>query len=260
MNRKIITLLTAPFWMMNASAQMLSPSVLATSGGYSAGSNASLSWTLGETIITTVQAGDNMLTQGFQQPENLTGPLPVSIIDFHAIRADGKSVLIQWHTASESNNEGFDIERRLEHESGFTKKGFVASQATDGNSFLELAYTYKDPNNFAGISYYRLKQWDYDRHSTYTIIKAVSGASNAAVSLVVFPNPNNGQFKIILEGISNPVAALITDINGRMIRKLNITNDEPAQVTNLLPGVYIVSIPDVFGIGRSFSEKVIVGK
>lgn len=61
-------------------AQTLSPSVLPSAGGYFSAANGSLSWTLGETVTPTLQAGSNILTQGFQQPEvqvrtgTITGP------------------------------------------------------------------------------------------------------------------------------------------------------------------------------------------
>ena len=48
--------------------QTLKPNVIAAGGGYSTGSSGSLSWTMGETFTTTLQAGGNVLTQGFQQP------------------------------------------------------------------------------------------------------------------------------------------------------------------------------------------------
>jgi hypothetical protein len=49
-------------------AQSLSPTVIASSGGYFEGTNASLSWTLGELATETLDNGSNILTQGFQQP------------------------------------------------------------------------------------------------------------------------------------------------------------------------------------------------
>ena len=55
-----------------ANCQTLSPSVLPSAGGYYSASNGSLSWTLGETVIPTLTAGGNMLTQGFQQPYKMT--------------------------------------------------------------------------------------------------------------------------------------------------------------------------------------------
>lgn len=50
-------------------SQTLSPKVISTAGNEYNSSNVSWSWTMGETIIPTLQSGNNMLTQGFQQPE-----------------------------------------------------------------------------------------------------------------------------------------------------------------------------------------------
>ncbi|MFN8286744.1 MAG: T9SS type A sorting domain-containing protein [Chitinophagales bacterium] len=59
----------AGFWV---SAQTLSPSVIASTGGFSSNSNGSLSYTVGEmTMVQTFSAGNNILTQGFQQPNDV---------------------------------------------------------------------------------------------------------------------------------------------------------------------------------------------
>ena len=50
-------------------SQSLSPKVISSCGGYSSDGNNSLSWTLGETFTRTLSSNDNMLTQGFQQPQ-----------------------------------------------------------------------------------------------------------------------------------------------------------------------------------------------
>src|SRR4051812_9015968 len=56
------------FICIQAGAQSLSPKVIASAGGYFTSANASLSWTLGETMGQTFTNGNNVLTQGFQQP------------------------------------------------------------------------------------------------------------------------------------------------------------------------------------------------
>lgn len=50
-----------------ANAQSISPDVIATAGDHYVSSNAQLSWTIGEPVIETVQAGGNIITQGFHQ-------------------------------------------------------------------------------------------------------------------------------------------------------------------------------------------------
>ncbi|MCG3166823.1 MAG: hypothetical protein POELPBGB_02606 [Bacteroidia bacterium] len=50
-----------------ANAQSISPQVIASAGTHYTGSNAQLSWTIGEPVITTVSNGSNIITQGFHQ-------------------------------------------------------------------------------------------------------------------------------------------------------------------------------------------------
>ncbi len=59
-------------------AQMLTPSVIASTGGFSSNANGSLSYTVGEmTMVQTFTGGNNILTQGFQQPNDF----PVGLIE-----------------------------------------------------------------------------------------------------------------------------------------------------------------------------------
>lgn len=70
---KKITILSAAILCLSiqARAQALSPEVLASAGDFYTSSSASLSWTAGESMTESFIAGSNILTQGFQQPENL---------------------------------------------------------------------------------------------------------------------------------------------------------------------------------------------
>ncbi|MGE0636516.1 MAG: T9SS type A sorting domain-containing protein [Bacteroidia bacterium] len=66
MKKMILTLL--PFAATAiANAQSISPQVIASAGTHYTGSNAQLSWTIGEPVITTVSNGSNTITQGFHQ-------------------------------------------------------------------------------------------------------------------------------------------------------------------------------------------------
>lgn len=63
-----------PYW---AISQTLTPSVIASSGGFATASNGSLSFTVGEmTMVQTFSSANNFLTQGFQQPEDLFVSIP----------------------------------------------------------------------------------------------------------------------------------------------------------------------------------------
>ncbi len=67
--KKNIVLLFLFFIAFSSRSQTLSPKVISTAGNEYNSASFSWSWTMGETIIPTIQNGSNMLTQGFQQPE-----------------------------------------------------------------------------------------------------------------------------------------------------------------------------------------------
>jgi hypothetical protein len=212
-----------------------------------------------------------IISAGYARRNNITGfsqfglgitslPLPVTLLNFDARRLTKVSVIVNWQTVYEQNNRGFEVERRLDAEQIFTQIGFVPTLAPGGNSTHTLNYSFTDPNGYSGISYYRLKQVDIDNRFTYTHIKAVKGMGETQVSVLLFPNPNYGQFTIRLDGVNRAFDAVITDMGGKIVKQLRLTNNSNVNVSGLSAGTYLIRIPDVFGKGESFAEKVIVVK
>jgi hypothetical protein len=82
--RKIYLFIVACLGFFIADAQMLTPTVISSTGGFSQNANGSLSYTVGEmTMVQTFSANGNILTQGFQQPnDNILGLLDVSQEEF----------------------------------------------------------------------------------------------------------------------------------------------------------------------------------
>jgi hypothetical protein len=82
--KKFYFLFLAAFLSIGLKAQMLTPTVIASTGGFSSNANGSLSYTVGEmTMVQTFSASGNILTQGFQQPnESVTGLLELTQDDF----------------------------------------------------------------------------------------------------------------------------------------------------------------------------------
>ena len=186
----------------------------------------------------------------------LSSALPVKLTGFSIKRTTSTAVQVNWQTQTEQNNKGFDVERRLETETTFALKGFVASKATNGNSTLSIDYSFTDANAYSGISYYRLKQIDLDERAYYSLIKAVKGES--AVNVLIWPNPNEGQFSIRLEGISGQREAYIIDLSGKIHQKIAVKGQQSVNIRNLPAGTYVLSIPDAFGPGEHFKEKLMV--
>ncbi len=82
--KKIYLVFSAVFLSFSMNAQMLTPTVISSTGGFSQNANGSLSYTVGEmTMVETFTAGGNILTQGFQQPtDKVTGLLDFTRDEF----------------------------------------------------------------------------------------------------------------------------------------------------------------------------------
>jgi len=69
--KKLYLVFAASLLTLGMSAQSLTPQVIASTGGFSSNNNGSLSYTVGEmTMVQTFSANGNILTQGFQQPND----------------------------------------------------------------------------------------------------------------------------------------------------------------------------------------------
>ncbi|HLP12342.1 MAG TPA: T9SS type A sorting domain-containing protein [Flavobacteriales bacterium] len=141
-----------------------------------------------------------------------TGALPIELTAFNAILNTNR-VDVTWTTASEINNDYFTIERSQE---GLSWDN-IAVVAGAGTSNQELSYQKSDYSPLQGISYYRLKQTDYDGNSSYSEIAVVNNNLATDVAVTPFPNPADGN-SIGLEftGFDNEdVVIVIRDIQGR---------------------------------------------
>lgn len=112
--------------------------------------------------------------------------LPIELLYFGAARRDINTVLLDWATATESENRGFWLQRQLENETEFTNIAWIDGA---GNSTTTQYYDYKDANAYSGTSYYRLLQIDVQDGRSYSDVRAVAGENEATSGFVVFPNP-----------------------------------------------------------------------
>jgi hypothetical protein len=140
-----------------------------------------------------------------------SGPLPVSLLKFEVQRLDNQRVILNWQTASEINNQGFEIEQS-ENGADFQKVGFVDGHI---NSNQIRNYSFVIPNSNA--AYYRLKQVDLDGKFEYSPIRLVSAGE--LMGLLVSPNPATTRVRLRFErGASQEVLQLaIYDAQGRLV-------------------------------------------
>ncbi len=112
--------------------------------------------------------------------------IPVELSGFTAVANNG-NVELNWQTATELNNSGFEIQRSVNDEA-FEKIAFVPGF---GTTTEPKAYTYTD-ENISGLIKYRLRQIDFNGTFEYSKIVEVNSLLNPSFELRQnYPNPFN---------------------------------------------------------------------
>lgn len=151
--------------------------------------------------------------------QNVTqqGPLPVSLSGFSGVKRNGASLLF-WTTSYENNNSGFEVQRSINGRE-FATIGFVRSKSNGNNSSAELHYTFTDNRPVSGNNFYRLKQNDFDGHSTLSEVINLNHDKKSAVIIgSVFPVPATNQISVRVEAQSaGSMGIKITDMKGTLL-------------------------------------------
>ncbi|MDP3832309.1 MAG: T9SS type A sorting domain-containing protein [Ignavibacteriaceae bacterium] len=152
---------------------------------------------------------------------------PVELTSFEATTVN-RNVTLNWQTATELNNTGFDIQRKSEN-TDWQKIGFVNGSGTTTEA---TNYSYVDNPQSNGLVQYRLKQVDFDGTYDYSQVVEVNIGAPAKFELAQnYPNP------------FNPVTSISFSIPSASSVKLTIYNQIGEKVAELLnenlePGVY----------------------
>ena len=177
---------------------------------------------------------------GYTVEAQLQAPLAVHWLSFSAEDEQEKGIAISWTTSSEINNDYFIVERSTDG-IYWEPLGQIDGQ---GNSNTPTDYRYMDSNPINGISYYRLKQTDYDGRFNYSEIKSILRASKFNVT--VHPNPTRGL--VYIKGKKKRLGALkIYNVLGMEVSlEVKITlinnNEIQADLSKLAAGVYLLHI------------------
>jgi len=170
--------------------------------------------------------------------------LPIELSSFSIdYQQESNTADIYWSTASETNNKEFYIQRSVDASNFET----LDSVAGAGNSSETHYYTATDENPYAGISYYRLLQKDFD--GTITSSRMVPLTLPADYSAHLFPNPTNADLTLRYSTQSPvPVAVSITDISGKVVSSYTISevqlgiNNFEVHTSVLAQGMYIMKV------------------
>ena len=175
--------------------------------------------------------------------------LPIELLAFDAEAESSDRVLLTWVTAAEVNNNFFTIERSLDAQEWTEVRNIPGA----GNSSSILMYETYDSEPYSGISYYRLKQTDFDGQFSYSPIRAVQMDEMAKVE--VFPNPTNS-FLNVFVGESENVSLKLIDSAGREMDPVveNFGAIHQIHVSGMAPGTYLLSIDN----GKEIDVQIVV--
>ncbi len=171
--------------------------------------------------------------------------LPVVLTNFSGVQV-GNSVFLSWTTATERNNDYFTVERSKDG-IFFESIGKVDGIGTSNQS---QSYEFLDTHPFSGISYYRLKQTDFDG-ITETFRPIYISHESSELMAMVYPNPSMyDELNISLTGtnMNSPVKVRILNANGYVVleKDLNtghsINHLEKLDVKSLPSGYYIIKL------------------
>lgn len=171
--------------------------------------------------LTGLTDADGCTNTGTLQTLNVTSvdcaTLPVSLLNLSATPKES-SVQLNWSTAFEQNNNGFEVQRRTDA-GDWTVIGFVKGA---GTTYSTRHYNYTDEKLSNGKYYYRLKQVDINGRYEYSpVVSAVLGGSAKFTLDQNYPNPFRGETIVRFTLPQKSVVKLsLFDMHGRLVRTL----------------------------------------
>ena len=158
--------------------------------------------------------------------------LPLRLISFTAKKTAPDKVVLNWTSADEMNTYQFNIEK--------SSNGVLFNTAgtVQANGMGAASYNFTDIISANTLNYYyRLKMIDRDGKFHFSNIIRVQN-SNATVKFSLFPNPGHDYITIASELKQE---AIITNVSGQLIRKINLVpGDQTVNIDALIPGVYFI--------------------
>jgi hypothetical protein len=164
-------------------------------------------------------------------------PLPIELLEFKG-ECNHQNIELKWVTASEINNDYFSIERSIDGINWL----LISKVNGMGNSSSIKNYSYTDIRQYHDISYYRLKQTDFDGEFKYSAIIAIKKCEEEINELAIYPNPVNETLHLSYEGDKNQI--LSTSIYNVLGEMVYYSESYPSKIVfeKKLNGIYFLHV------------------
>lgn len=183
------------------------------------------------------------------QAKNISGfgTLPVELLSFEGVQGDGNTTL-KWATGMELDNDFFVVEKSIDGVTFFP----IGSVVGQGSTSEVTAYDFVDYNTSSDVSYYRLKQVDFDGVYEYSNIIAVTNSSLEVIK--IYPNPAASVLNLA-SNTGNQSIVTITNIQGVVVSVFEFNHNTTIDVSDFSKGWYAVSVSNQ---STTYTEKVLV--
>ncbi len=195
--------------------------------------------------VSTIGFSENIITLGSTTEDN---PLPIDLVSFKAMAIDA-GVKLEWETASEQNNDFFEIQKSAD---GIHFKA-IAEVDGSGTTHEYHYYSFLDNKPYLGYNYYRLKQVDYDGQFSFSdiVFVDISHLGSDDFGFVLYPNPTTNRvifMRLKTNDLHSPVTVRIVNTVGIDIFSTNVDLEDLAgdlrieMKSGVHAGMYIIRI------------------
>lgn len=174
--------------------------------------------------------------------------LPVELLNFTAEK-EGNVSQLKWETASEENNNYFNVER-LNANGEFEVIGQVAGH---GSTSMYSYYAFVDESPLSGVNYYRLAQVDYNGNLSHSEIRAVTFDEERSFSTQV--NYAFAQLEYSQSGANGPTQISVFSSDGKLVSETKSESPKGELPCPETDGIYFVVFTNAEG---SSTHKLII--
>lgn len=169
--------------------------------------------------------------------------LPVKFVSFTA-NTVGDEIILNWATATETNNELFEVERSIDG-INFVP---IGTQKGANNSNNIRKYSYVDASKVTtNVIYYRVKQVDYDKNNSYSNVAVVKMLNSKSV-IAIFPNPANNTINVVFKSYEKNLTTItLSDNIGSVIKSFDVSstvgeNKYEIDISEIPKGIYVINL------------------
>ena len=204
-------------------------------------------------VTTDLNVGLDLIDKSVAINGSASGvTLPVNWLHF-GISTNKASVKLDWSTALEQNNKGFEIQRSTDAANGFAVIGWVDAGVNTTGTFQ---YAFVDSSALPNVRYYyRLKQLDKDGNFNYSEIRTALLKELNAKGIRIAPNPVTDVLNIFIDkNVSASQASIVLiDSKGMKVNSQNVPSLLPGDnykidISSYSSGIYCVVVKNAGGV------------